>query len=191
MNSTIERITLPGGVHLSRIELRNQHNRWYGNIILEHGVKASKDILGWETWGRYYSITDWGNFSYAWYFVGAKRFEDFIRECAEDAAVGSEYMLKKLCPHECNVFLLPESKKAAAERLSEEHEEGMCDEAYKAAIDALECVSNEQELYDWYNDELQDPDGYENFEHGLSITARGYRDNVLPLLAEVLRNEYR
>jgi len=189
MNSTIERITLPKGVQLTRIELRNKHNRWCGNIILEYGVKASKDILGWETWGRYYSITDWGNFSYAWYFVGAKRFEDFIRECAEDAAVGSEYILKKLCPEECDVFLLEESITKARALLEEADNDGeISPEDYEYCSEKLDNVSSEQELCDWYIDDFGDPDGYESFVHGLSYRACGYRDNVLPLLAEVLRN---
>ncbi len=187
MNSKIECNILSNGVHLTRIELRNEYNRWIGNIILEYGAKASELPTGeMRTWGRYYSITDFGSFSHAWYFVGAKRFEDFIRECAEK---DQEYMLKKLCPEECNVFLLPESKATARACLEEaDNDSEISPEDYEYCSEKLDAVSSEQELYDWYNDDFGDPDGYENFEHGLSITARGYRDNVLPLLAEVLRS---
>ena len=186
MNSTITRDTLSDGTTIARITLRNDSadktgQRWVGDVRLEYGVKDNGN-----TWGRYFSITDFGNYSYAWFSIGDEPFEHFVRVMAER---DREYFMGKLLMghDESHVFLLDVSKEIAMQHLEEMFEEH---EITRKKRDEyahdLDYVGSEAELNEWYEECLDDDAGYDHFVYG--HRCKGYVENVFPLLAEVLKN---
>lgn len=190
MFSTIKYASFDDGSKIAKITLRMPtKNRnpvrstiWVADIVIEYGIKADG-----TTWGRYYALTDYGSAAYAWYHIGTKPFLCFLLECAE---TDKEYFVKKLMPEETHVFDLDKSKARAVERIQElVEEEEISEELEDYFFERLEMVNDSSELYKWYEECINDPEGYESFVYGLSHRAEGYMKVVLPLLAEVLRKE--
>lgn len=186
MSSKIVRRKFSDGTTIARITLYQPKNAWrnecwVGDVILEYGQKANG-----STWGRYYSITDFGNYSYAWFSIGTEPFEHFVWKMAKN---DQEYFIGKLTMghDEQHVFLLKDSKELALESLEEAFEDGDITQAerdnYKELLDGVESA---EELNQWYGECLECNEGYESFVYGYAPRCQGYMRNVFPLLAEVL-----
>ncbi len=190
MFSTIKYGSFDDDSNIAKIQLQMATNnrsvqrstRWVADIVIEYGTR--EDGTG---WGRYCSLTDYGNAAYAWYHIGKKPFLRFLLECAE---TDKEYFIKKLMPEDYHIFDLDKSKARAVERIQELVEDNeISEEQEDDFFEKLEAVNDSGELYRWYEECLNDPEGYESFVYGLSPKANDYMKVVLPLLAEVLRKE--
>lgn len=179
--STIRRDTLADGVQISRIELRNAKGYWVGDVFLEYGVMKDG-----KTWGRYFSITDFGNYSFAWFSIGDEPFEHFICKLAQRDQ--DYFMGKLLLGHDAgNVFRMDRTMEQAERDVEESFTDGLIDEAEKEeALEVLQSCESAEDIDNWYREQMNDPNGYERFVYGRSPRADGYERNVLPLLAEVL-----
>lgn len=182
MKSTIKRDTLADGVQIARITLRKTNGAWVGDVFLEYGITSEG-----KTWGRYFSITDYGNYSHAWFFIGRQPFEDFI---LDNATQDQGYFIDKLIAGQADsrTFRPDKTRQRAKERLDEYAEENcLSANAKRCYLEELERCETPEEFNDWYSVHLEDSMGYESFFYGISVGAEAYKDNIFPLLAEVLR----
>lgn len=175
MNSTIQRTVLPDGHELVRIELRNERNRWVGNIIVE----ASNS--GAYHWLRLYSITDFGNVSRAWYHIGQTRWQDFLMECCTR---DQDYMLGKLFDTcDTHAFSTTNTRQRFIQYIDEDEDHDA--DTKQFMLEQLHDCDTPDEFIQWC-DQFDVCDGTEYFQYGPSRRAIGYQEHVLPLIAEAL-----
>lgn len=178
--STGYRVSLPDGRQIHTITLTSENGRWLGNVVLEYDNA--------KRWGRYYSITDYGDYGYEWRAVGGEGFEGLLIES------DNEYMINKLSNShdEARVCDIDTTVKELEKLLRKRWRGNRSVDAdcLGDALDSLRRVENEPELWAWQSDHhmLVEPDDlYDCIVQGPGRLLKGYEAHILPALKSYLR----
>lgn len=63
---------------MERYSLKTPEGGWLGDVVITAD-------------GRYFSITDWGNFAYIWNSIGDRSFKDFLLDINVDYFAGKMF----------------------------------------------------------------------------------------------------
>lgn len=169
------RLETPWGETVCGYTLYDEHGVRMGVVTLEYNNR--------ERWGRLYSVTDYGNYSYEWPGIGERGFLRFLLNC------DSGYLTGKLAAghDEQRVLLVRETwTKLRADFLK--RYEADDPDWLGSALAELDTCRCEADFYDW-SQEYCIEDVYRYFAWGYGGYLTSYRDVLLPELKRVLKEE--
>ncbi|MEF9974352.1 MAG: hypothetical protein RR296_01010 [Clostridia bacterium] len=176
MKSTGETVSMSGGRTLHAITLRHNNGMWIGDVVLDYNDGEHR--------GKLHTITDYGNYGCRWAAVPRCGFEKFV------ADMDADYMLDNLSRFhdEARVCDIDKTAKVLAEliliRSGDEGAEYLGD-----ALDGLNRVESERELWDWQarHREIVEPDDVQDsISYRRGGFLQGYQKVLIPALQAYL-----
>lgn len=165
------------GIEVKGFVLYNGCGAWLGYATLESNSK--------EQWGRLYTVTDYGNYSYMWDAIGKHGFDAFLLSCH------TGYITDKLSygHDEARVLDCDATREEMREILKRvcgsEDPDWIGERDYY-----LNGCESEADFLKWAEEGgMDDEDVYEHFKYTRGRYLKGYESCFLPELSRMLRAE--